>query len=741
MRTILLLFALNFPRSTLAGSVASDSTAAEQQLEAAWSAQLEEHSSSDDTLRKVVRILEAMKDDLNHEADKESEMFEKNQCWCKTEMGEKKQAILAADAQEMGLGTDVEAALAAMEKLKAMTKQEQEDLTEAQEALEEATKVFDDKMNDMKKEEGDTAEVEQSLRNAILVIKTKSGRSLLQTDSSLLSGMRVLLRDLAMKNELLLASRPALRKTSLLQLAGGDAMDESLLAALDVDGGEVSDTLPLHFAESLVARSARASRAPRGKTFLQAGEAEDENSGGVGKALAVLTVMHGNFEEDLEQIRSQIERETKAFEKLKRAKDAEISAIKKKISDAKDELLKHQKGGMLGQKELAELRMRRAKDKAMLIELDRTCSRLAPEWEKRQQLRGEELTALTEAEKILSQDDSEATGGEKEETSEEEAPSFLQLSEADEADSASEALEDSKAETESSESESSSRLPKDDPFTPIYISMDNMVRELKKEEAVERKFKEMCQNEFHENEMEEQKKRAEQETKETKRERLKTLKARVEKDLEKLQKTDNKTQQEMIDAGHAREQENKEFQTVVADQRAVQAVVEKAVEKLKAFYDEKGTLVQLKLTGKNSDAARPPEEFGKMKTHQAGNAVIELMEHILSKAKNLEEKALEEETEAQKDYEKFVADATDELKTNMKARQLKKEAIMDHAEDVLEEQKDIASVKEDIKSLEEEKVDIHLQCDVALRDFAKSQEARRQEIEGILEAKALLRGR
>jgi len=418
------------------------------------------------------------------------------------------------------------------------------------------------------------------------------------------------------------------------------------------------------------------------------------------------------------------------------AKDAEISALKKKISDAKDELLKHQKGGMLGQKELAELRMRRAKDKAMLIELDRTCSKIEPEWEKRQQLRGEELTALTEAEKIISQDDSEAsTGGEKEETSEEEAPSFLQLSEADEADSASEALEDSKAETESSE------LPKDDPFTPIYISMDNMVRELKKEQAVERKFKEMCQNEFHENEMEEQKKRAEQETKETKRERLKTLKARVEKDLEKLQKADNKTQQEMINAGHAREQENKEFQTVVADQRAVQAVVEKAVEKLKAFYDEKGTLVQLQSTGKNSDAARPPEEFGKMKTHQAGNAVIELMEHILSKAKNLEEKAVEEETEAQKDYEKFVADATDELKTNMKARQLKKEAIMDHAEDVLEEQKDIASVKEDIKSLEEEKVDIHLQCDVALRDFAKSQEARRQEIEGILEAKALLRGR
>jgi len=741
MRTILLLLfaALNFPRSTLADSVASDSAAAEQQLEAAWSAQLEEHSSSDsdDTLRKVVRILEAMKDDLNHEADKESEMFEKNQCWCKTEMGEKKQAILAADAQEMGLGGDIEEALAAMAKFKAMTGQDQEDLTAAKEALEEATKVFDDKMDDMKKEEGDTAEVESSLRNAILVIKTKSGRSLLQTDSSLLSGMRVLLRDLATKNELLLASRPALRKTSLLQLAGGDAMDESLLAALDVDGGEVSDTLPLNFAESLVAWSARAARAPRGKTFLQAGDAGDEKpTGGVGKALAVLTMMHGNFEEDLQQIRSQIERETKAFEKLKQAKDAEISALKKKISDAKDELLKNQKGAMLGQKELAELRMRRAKDKAMLIELDRTCSKIEPEWAKRQQLRGEELSALTEAEKILSQDDSEES---KEETSEEEAPSFLQLSEADEADSASAELAD-KAETKSSESESS-RLPGDDPFTPIYISMDNMVRALKKEQAVERKFKEMCQNEFHENEMEEQKKRAEQETKETKRERINTLKARVEKDLAKLQKTDNKTQQEMIDAGHDREQENKEFQTVLADQRAVQAVVKKAVEKLKAFYDEKGTFVQLQSTGKNSDAVRPPEEFGKMKTNQAGNAVIELMEHILSKAKNLEEKAMEEETEAQKDYEKFVADATDELKTNMKARQLKKEAIMDHAEDVLEEQKDIASVKEDIKSLEEEKVDIHLQCDVALRDFEKSQEARRQEIEGIMEAKALLRGR
>merc|ERR1719217_1658062 len=117
------------------------------------------------------------------------------------------------------------------------------------------------------------------------------------------------------------------------------------------------------------------------------------------------------------------------------------------------------------------------------------------------------------------------------------------------------------------------------------------------------------------------------------------------------------TETAILKASQVREGENAEFQTTVADQRATQDILSKALGKLKEFYKgaKGGAFAQ-------KSSQEPPVKFNSYKKNAGASPVIGMIEQIVEESKALESEAVAGETEAQSTYEKFVKDSNDLIK-------------------------------------------------------------------------------
>merc|ERR1719331_1431002 len=191
-----------------------------------------------------------------------------------------------------------------------------------------------------------------------------------------------------------------------------------------------------------------------------------------------------------------------------------------------------------------------------------------------------------------------------------------------------------------------------DSFTKIKESMDKMTADLKKEQEEEVKFKTYCGKEMDSNEKSTYEKTEQKED-------LEALIAKLSKLIKKLSgeiADENaqiaETETAILKAGQVREGENAEFQVVVADQRATQDILNKALARLQEFYKKAkgGALLQ-------RTAQEPPVKFQKMKSNAGASPVIGMIEQIIEDSKALEAEAVAGDTSAQADYEKFVKDS------------------------------------------------------------------------------------
>merc|ERR1719359_1394392 len=119
------------------------------------------------------------------------------------------------------------------------------------------------------------------------------------------------------------------------------------------------------------------------------------------------------------------------------------------------------------------------------------------------------------------------------------------------------------------------------------------------------------------------------------------------------------TKTEMMKASQLREAANKEFQVTVQDQRATQAILQKALDRLKSFYDAKAAaLVQ--------QGQEPPTQ-GTYKKSAGSSGVMAMIETLVDESKQLEADAMKAETDAQAAYESFMKDSTAANEAAMKA--------------------------------------------------------------------------
>merc|ERR1719499_780595 len=266
--------------------------------------------------------------------------------------------------------------------------------------------------------------------------------------------------------------------------------------------------------------------------------------------------------------------------------------------------------------------------------------------------------------------------------------------------------------------------------------MDKMLAELKNEQQEEVDFKAYCRKELDENEKTVYDKNELKKDLEAKIAQLETLVKKLSDEIAEAKATIVKTQTDIKKASQTREEENAEFQTIVADQRATQSILTKALQKLKDFYQKgigKAVLAQ-------RDAQEPPVKFNSYKPNAGSSPVIGLIEQILEDSKALESETISGEAKAQADYESFVANSNTLIKNLQAAITSQTKAIAAAKGDAAEASSDLQSTEDELASLAQYEADLHDQCDFVLKNFDIRQKARLQEMEAIQAAKAILSG-
>merc|ERR1719321_200613 len=197
----------------------------ERMLESEWLQQLQGAPSP---VQRVVKLMEEMKAELEKEAAKDQELYDKMVCWCETNEKEKTKAIADADAKDIDLVAEIEERSARHGVLGTEIAQAKKDIAEETAALAEAQEIREKEQGEFMGEEKDTIQALTNLKNAIQVLSRVHGESFLQMGAPVLTSLGTVLRDLATKHEMSLGDRETTTstklsiKTALISIASSD---------------------------------------------------------------------------------------------------------------------------------------------------------------------------------------------------------------------------------------------------------------------------------------------------------------------------------------------------------------------------------------------------------------------------------------------------------------------------------------------------------------------------------------
>merc|ERR1719498_635564 len=694
-----------------------------------------------------------MKSQLEKEVAGDAELYDKMVCFCETNGKEKTKAIADADASMNDLSTDIQARAARNGELEVKIDAKKAENAENKKSLAEATALREKEHAEFNAEEKEKITAVTMLKNAITILG-KHNAGLIQMTPAIQESMGAALRWVALKHEEMLAiaaEHSTLRGTSshstiasLLQAAGKSqesAVDAKMLSALTLGHPSPAD-IPLEMGSKILERAAGHASA-----LVQTAQPAGFQSYAPqsGQIFGILKQMKVEFENDLS---SEQKEELKAQEKyaeLKAALTKAIDAGAAKLDEMEEEFAANTKALSDAKEDFETTQEQRSADVKFLREMKLKCQDLDREYAKRSKARGDEVKAVSETIAILTDDDARTLFQKKMGS----AASFLQEKASNSAamkarsKAAYVLLQAAKKQMPDLDGYQIYRPSDDKPheqlaalavsvqldaFTKVKKAIDDMVTDLKGQQEAEVKKKAYCNKEFDENE------KMTYTTKETLKDledKIAGLEATIEKLTEEIAaaKAEIKDMEVAIkQASEDREAENKEYQEEVNDQRMMQAILGKALERMAKVY--KSALIQ----------QEPPVKFQPYSQNAGSSPVIGLIEQIIGDSKAVEGDAIAGEKEAQSAYEEFVQNSNDSIQALNNSIQAKSDAVAEAEKEKAEAEAQKKSTEERLNDLIEYNGDLHADCDFVLKNFDIRQNARLQEIEALQNAKAYLSG-
>jgi len=751
---------------------ASQSSTRSSALLETWNNQLQE-SGKPSAIKRVLTLLTEMKEQVQTEAKADAEAYDKMSCWCETGEKDKKQAIEDAETKIDELLSQVEGGAALDAQLSVNIDQMKKEIGAKTAALKTATQMRETEAEEFRSTEKEEVECIINLKNALQVIQQKSA-GLLQLTPEVQASMVSALQWVSMKHAEMLVgdmdgsatysdSKPVI--TALLQQDG---------ASLTGFEGEISAALrnalpgnadvPPEFAARILQKAAKS-----GPSFAQEAPGEaardaemfNRKPGGqeaytsqAGPIIGILKTMKEEFEANLSQSQKDELKSAEAFKALKESGEKDVDAMKVRLDQMEGDNSGAIKSLSDAKEDLQATRDQRAADVKFVSDLRLQCQSLDRDWAARSKARNSEIKAVSEAISILTSDDARELMNKKYGTAA--AASFLQVQDASNVNAQAVArghavsilmtaarqlgghkepnfddLLDAWQATETKPHQQLATLAvkvRLDGFGKINDIMDQMIGDLKVQQDDEVKTKTECSGNFNQNEKEVY--TTEQELKDIK-EKIETLEDTISQLADEIAAATTdiaSTKVEIKQAGLNRQQENADYQVECSDQRAVQAILAKAIDRMKAVY------------GFVQDEPVSPVQFKPYKQSAGGAPVIGMMEQIVEDSKGVEQQAISSENEAQQAYAVLVTDAAAAIKALETSINEKSDGLAQAKSQKEYEESSETSTTGTLEDLLDYKADLHEQCDFILKNFDIRQKARLQEIEAIQKAKAFLAG-
>merc|ERR1719426_289353 len=431
--------------------------------------------------------------------------------------------------------------------------------------------------------------------------------------------------------------------------------------------------------------------------------------------------------EDAKALLSELKTQLAEAEKMLMSKEMAAAENGKALTDAKENMADAETSLDAGSKFLKQV-----------IEM---CGQMDTHFEERIKTRNLELSAIQEALKMLTADDARdlftSTLG-----------SFVQLRSLRRVrtarERASDVLRKAGAKSKDTELIALSTSVALDGFEKVKKAINEMIADLKTQQADEVKHKDFCTAELQKNDMDTIAKTDEKKDLDSKIDLLTENLASIIDEIAKTKAALEQTKVELMSASMDRVAENKAFQDAVADQRATQALLEKVQVRLAKFYGEgAGALVQAKHKQPALVQAKqpaPPVQIVEYKKSGGASPVITMIDNLIHDAALLEKEAITDENTAQADYEAYVTDSNESMDAKIRSLTNLAETKAPTETELQDTTTSSEQAASDLESLAGVAADLHKACDFTLKNFDIRQEARGQEIEALQQALAILSG-
>jgi len=670
-------------------------------------------------IRKVITLLEEMRTQAKKDAANDLEAYDKYMCWCETNKKEKTAAIEAAEQEIADLTTFLEEAAAKEGELKTEIAGLEEDIAADQDALAEATAVRAKENEAFVAEEADMKETIALLTEAIAVLEKVQ---LLQKNGA--KG------DLKRAETVLLQVRSivATRFPKFQNVMQRDLFD--LMGSMGGGSPRMRGTDAGAFEQKAAQPNGLVGNAAGAKSY-------NSRSGSI---FGILQEMKEEFQRDLGEAQAREKAAEESFQKLKAAKLSEIKAAteqkKQKEKELADLLYKASKAKKNVEKAKAAIEA----DQNFLATLEKDCKDEEIAYQERLKVRDQEITALSETLKILT-DDAARDLYDK-------TMSLLQMDASQ--TSRTRALRRSVQHiADIARKNGNTALAalavrmQLDAYTKVKEMMDKMLAALLKQQQAEYDKNVKCKKDI---DVTEDSIKEGEELKADlgeKHQMLTDTIGTLQKEIEELKADVKAMEISLKEAGEERKAQNELFQVSVSDQRAVINILNKANKRLMDFYS--ASLVQVnqhyqQTPGAASSAPPPsPKAAGYAKSAGAGGA-LQLLATVIKDAEVVEVELTTTEQKSQKDYAQIVQDATNSIETDRSSIESKTGEVAENEAALSETEKEQLLNQEELDKLTALLQAHHAECDYVMKYFDIRQEARQEEMDAIKDAKAILSG-
>jgi len=453
-----------------------------------------------------------------------------------------------------------------------------------------------------------------------------------------------------------------------------------------------------------------------------------------GEIFGILKQMKESFETNLANSQKEEQQAQVDYEELKKAKEEEISAASDLIDTKSAELATADEKNAQSKEMLEDNRNVLAADTKFLGELKMQCQNIDQEYEERVKARQAEIQACSKALAFLSSDEAHELFSR--------TLGFVQVRSTQHSNRRAEVSQVLRKLAKKYNDDSVALLAtraRLDAFTEVKKAIQEMVDKLIKEKSDEIKHKDWCIEELNNNERDTDNKNRDKGDLSAKIDDLSMSIDTLDKDITSLKADVADLTAQLKAAGEDREKQNKEFQVVVADQRATQKLLAASLQILKGFY-EKAALLQKRAGTKNEFQQAPPPGFAKQEKSAASGGVMGMMEGIITEAKAMEAEAIHGEETSQAAYEDFVTETNAAVEEKNKDM-VNKQSMKAKAEsDKVETEAAKEATMGEMEQLANENADLHKSCDFTLKNFEVRQAARDDEIDALKQALAMFSG-